>query len=152
MFHSNMQKISSLGTIIYKFILLPFWLFVFIAVSSEYQYSENQDTFGSEFVVFGSILSLFWSRFTSIKEIKLNKDTLYISNFFSSIEIKANEIECVTNSKFFIRPEIVEIKVRNSTKFGNRIKFIPKYRYISLTEHPIVNELERLSRIYKLET
>ena len=81
-----------------------------------------------------------------MKKVEMNHKTLYISNYFKTIEVPLKEIESVSGSLFFSL-EFVWITLSKRSKFGRRIIFAGEMRLNScFSLHPIVYELRDLAK------
>lgn len=84
-----------------------------------------------------------------LTQVELTEEGVVVSrtNFGARKEIFVpfDKIRCASQH-FFQRgsSETVTIEFRKNTEFGTRIKFMPKYRLLNLTEHPIVSEINEL--------
>lgn len=80
-----------------------------------------------------------------IKQVRVDDDNRYVSNYKSEIVVPLGEIENVT--EFILsEPRRVTIHLRNDTEFGRKIVFLAPYRaFAFLSPHPIVDELIQMS-------
>jgi hypothetical protein len=134
--------ISSRLTFFYKFIFPALWITGFgigtIAIPSK----TPEKTI--LLIVWISGTLYLWTCFT-LKQIQIDGTDLVISNFFKIIRIPLNQI-CDVTENIFINIHPVWIHFRNTTKFGSKIKFMPKVTFKIFCSHPIVSELKELSR------
>jgi hypothetical protein len=77
-----------------------------------------------------------------LKRVRMDQDTLYISNFRREIAVPLSEIDSVAENRWInIHP--VAIVFRHPTELGGRITFMPTVRMFELTwaPHPVVAQL-----------
>ncbi len=84
-----------------------------------------------------------------IKSVSMDAKNLIVSNYISEIKVPFSDLKEVKQTGLMRRvPEYVMISIKNETKFGKTIIFIPKekrsFSYWSKNPHPIVNELNAL--------
>jgi len=100
-------------------------------------------------VVFILILSfLLVYEIFSVRKLKKvgiawEQGSLYISNFFSEIEVPKSNIAWIKCHRFN-KPTYITISFTNRTKFGKTISFIPNSAITDLNpfkEHSVVKEL-----------
>lgn len=145
------RKISSKLTIFHKFIL-PALLLAGILISYIDVSMEKPNTFDliKELYFIGSAIVgylFLWFDLRS-KEVSIEGDFLYVSNFSREIKIPLSEIKKVTEF-VFLNHDPVTIHLKNETRFGKKIIFIPTYRYFNFfSSHPIVSELRRIANAY----
>jgi hypothetical protein len=82
----------------------------------------------------------------SLKRVRLDRDTLYISNFRQEIAVPLRDVDSVTENRWInIHP--VTIVFRHTTELGDRITFMPPSRAFALwSSHPVVEELRSAVR------
>jgi hypothetical protein len=79
-----------------------------------------------------------------VKKIAIDHNYLYISNYLKTVKVPLSQIMDVTENKWAnIHP--VWIHLYTTTDFGDKIMFIPETRILSYKNHPIVQELKKLS-------
>ena len=103
----------------------PKWLFLFIWLA------------GSAFIYWGCV---------RLKEVSVDTEFLYVSNYIKEITIPLSEIFDVTENLWLnIHP--VTIHLKSPSEFGAKIVFMPTVRFFSLfSSHPVVSELKELAR------
>ena len=76
-----------------------------------------------------------------LKKVRIDQDSLYISNFRKEIVVPLSSIGSVTENRWInIHP--VTIHFRAPTEFGNKVTFMPKARFFGLwRSHPVIGEL-----------
>ena len=88
----------------------------------------------------------FWWLLGSVKKVRLDATTLYVSDYRREIAVPLAEIEDVSEN-WWMSHHPVTIHLRHETPFGRRITFIPTFRLLPFWRtHPIVNELRKLAR------
>ncbi len=146
-----MRRISSSLTHFYKYGFFYLWTgtfgfgtFMMFMPFSKLSSSEKM-LLGPPFVlawIFGTAL-LYYS-IGRINEVFLDGRTLHISNFKETIKVDLSEVASVSGFSA-MAPEQVCLKLRNPTKFGKAIYFMPRMRFhLGCTKHPIVYELREL--------
>lgn len=79
-----------------------------------------------------------------IKRVRIDNGNLYISNYFHEVVVPFEEIARVTENRLMnIHP--VTVDLRNATKFGKRITFMPTLLIVPFASHPIVERLQLLA-------
>jgi hypothetical protein len=73
----------------------------------------------------------------------VDDEAIYVSNSWSEIPIPLTEVSHITESRW-INPPTVTIHLRSLSPYGERIVFIPKFRWFLFGTHPIVSELQAL--------
>ena len=144
-----MRRLSSLFTFFCKFISPVIW---FTVVCYAF-YEAYKDTNNGEIplilialIIIPISISIYLCDIRN-KRVYLERSTLHVSNYIHSIEVDISEIESVHGS-ILLSPELVWFKLRNPTKFGSTIFFMPKLRFhFGFTKHPIVEELRELAGI-----
>ena len=79
-----------------------------------------------------------------LKQVSIDEDYLYVSNYFQEIAVPLSEIRQVYQFRYAnVRPVVV--KLRSSSRFGDTIKFVPQTTFHrGWNEHPIVTELKSI--------
>lgn len=81
-----------------------------------------------------------------LKEVSVDDDFLYVSNYLKEISIPLSEIYDVTEN-VWINIHPVTIHLRSPSEFGNDIVFMPTHRFFAFfSSHPVVDELKELAR------
>jgi hypothetical protein len=93
--------------------------------------------------ILGSAFILWLS--AGLKRVRLDDETIYISNYFREIGVPLRLIEDVAENRWInIRP--VTIQFRHPTDFGDKIIFVPRTRvFWPGNPNPIVAELRTLA-------
>lgn len=73
--------------------------------------------------------------------MSMDDKNLYVSDYRKEIAIPLSEIADVTENRW-LHAHPVTINLRNQTVFGDKIVFMPTFKYFAFwTGHPIVGEL-----------
>ena len=81
-----------------------------------------------------------------LKEVSVDDDFLYVSNYRKEIAIPLSEIYDVTEN-VWVNIHPVTIHLRSPSEFGDKIVFMPTTRFFAFfSPHPVVNELKELAR------
>jgi len=88
---------------------------------------------------------IYWSGIR-LKEVSIDNDFLYVSNYLKEVSIPLSQIYDVTENRWVnIHP--VTIHLNSPSEFGDKITFMPRTRFFALySSHPVVNELKALAR------
>ncbi len=147
------REISSSTTGINKFVVLFFFGFLAPFVLLSQLFSAYHFDFGGffGFLFFVFIAFLFIRAALNWKQVEIAKDGLliYQMNFGKRKEIFVpfENIKIVRQTFLqMFNPETVTIEFKVSTEFGDKIKFIPKVRFFPFLDHPIVDELNTLTK------
>jgi hypothetical protein len=142
------RRISSSTTVLYKIILLI--LIVIMIAVNLFRTLYHPDTLQIFLASLSMLLGFFIARGAlNWKEVELTEKGIIIAstNFvnYKEIFVPFEQIELVHQS-FLTRgnPEFVSIEFFESTSFGKKIWFLPKSRFFTFTNHPIVAELNQL--------
>ena len=94
------------------------------------------------FFIIGTIL--IYLVCVKIKKVQLEENSLIISNYIQSIEVDLSDVTSISGS-ILLTPELVWFKLRSPTIFGQRIIFMPRFRFFGgFTKHPVVEELKAI--------
>jgi hypothetical protein len=144
---SSKQPLSSILTIIYKFIFPTVWIGGFGVGTITILFSEPKLAGGFVLGLLIGCLMLYWFCIP-LKSVEIDERYLYVSNFRKTIQIPFSKIEAVTESSFInIHP--VWIKFKTPTEFGEKIIFMPYFHFgsILMMSHPVVSKLKKLARL-----
>jgi hypothetical protein len=89
---------------------------------------------GSSFII--------WS-YGRLKRVQVDDEALYVSNCWSKVRIPLAEVSHFTQSYMF-RPSTVTIHLRSLSLVGQRIVFIPSFRWVLFGTYPTITELQAL--------
>lgn len=146
-----MKTISSSSTFFYKYISpLIGILIVAFGIYYLFIYKAKAD-FVIYFVFFGWFIILIISQFLwgSAKKIDIDGSNLIISNYFKNDCVDLSDVKSISAS-YLIHPELIWIDFHKETKFGNKVKFIPPFRFFPLYENKLAKELKEL--VFKRKT
>jgi hypothetical protein len=144
------RRLSSLQTVLQKVILPAIWipLFGIVTLSMVFGSTGSHSAspnwlfvliwiVGSAFIVWGSV---------RLKEVSVDDDYLYVSNYLKEIAIPLSDIFDVTENRLLnYRP--VTIHLKSPSEFGDKIVFMPTVRFFAgFSSHPVVAELKDLAR------
>jgi hypothetical protein len=97
--------------------------------------------------LFGWIIGsafIYWSCIR-LKEVSVDDDFLYVSNYLKEISIPLSQISDVTEN-IWLNIHPVTIHLKAPSEFGDKIVFMPKTRFFAFfSSHPVVAELKRLA-------
>jgi len=92
---------------------------------------------GSAFILWGS---------ARLKEVSVDDDYLYVSNYLKEIAIPLSDIFDVKENRW-INYHPVTIYLKSPSEFGDKIVFMPTVRFFGgWSSHPVVAELKDLAR------
>jgi len=98
--------------------------------------------------VAGSIF-IYWSCIR-LKEVRVDDDFLYVSNYLKEITIPLSEIFDVREN-IWVNIHPVTIQLKSPSEFGDKIVFMPTVRFFGLfSSHPVVSELKELARAKRM--
>jgi hypothetical protein len=142
------HQISSSITAVFKVLLL---LFIVIIISLNLIGSlMTPDSRQFFFTSLSMLLGFFIARWAlTWKKVEIAEKGIFVTeiNFGNGKEIFVpyEQIEIVKQNILGQgSPEFVSIKFLGSTSFGDKIWFVPKTRFFTFFNHPIVKEMNRL--------
>lgn len=110
--------------------------------------SKDADPVAKWFVLWVLVVGsafIYWSCIR-LKEVSVDDDFLYVSNYLKEISIPLSNIYDVTEN-VWINIHPVTIHLSSPSEFGDKIIFMPKTRFFALfSSHPVVKELKVLAR------
>ena len=135
------KPISTSFTFFLKFIL-PGTCIVVCSYGTILAFSSNWET-GLTALTLGLFLSLVsFLILGSVKKVSIDKDYIYISNFFKTNRVTLGNIKEIEENKF-AQPRMVTINFKKPTYFGKRIYFLAEHEPILLyNEHPVIKEIQ----------
>jgi hypothetical protein len=92
----------------------------------------------------GSAFLIWFCR--QIKRVQVDERGLYVSNYWSEVNIPFGEISHLTERAWFV-PRSVTVHLRRPSAFGDRIVFVPRLQWIPFGPHPVIEELLRLCNV-----
>ncbi len=134
--------ISSSRTFAHKFILPIFWngLGVFVVLMLLAGYGGATWAFLFVWGI-GAVFQL-WI-YLPLKKVQIDGDYVIISNYVKSVRIHASDIHRITEHSL-LSDHPIWLHLKKPTEFGDRITFIPHYRWAPFRHHPIAIELWEL--------
>lgn len=144
------RRLSSLQTILVKFVLPGFWIPVWGLVVFRVFFgdSEDPDPMAKWAILFMWVMgsAIFYWTGVRLKDVSVDDNFLYVSNYLKEIVLPLSEIYDVTES-VWINIHPVTIHLKSPSQFGDKIVFMPKSRMFALfSSHPVVKELKLLAR------
>ena len=144
------RRLSSLQTFLNKIVFPAIWIPVwgFAALAMFFGRVEGPEPplkwiFLVAWIVGCAVI--YWTCIR-LKEVSVDDNFLYVSNYLKEIAIPLSEIRDVTENKW-INLHPVTIHLKSPTEFGDKIVFMPTVRYFAFfSSHPVVNELKELAR------
>jgi hypothetical protein len=99
------------------------------------------------FWIGGSIF--FLATALKLKKVSIDERHLRISTYLHTIQVPATMIANVTENRW-INYHPVTMTFSEPTEFGAWVTFMPKFRFRFWSNHPVVAELEALSKMARL--
>jgi len=148
------RRLSSLETVLMKVIFPGFWIPLF-GIASLTMFLRPIEGHDSEpkwmflLIWLAGFAFIYWSCIR-LKEVSVDENFLYVSNYLKEVAIPLSEIEDVTENVWInIHPVTIHLKSRSV--FGDKIVFMPTVRFFAFfSSHPVVAELKELARIDKV--
>ena len=138
-----MKLISSSLTFLFKYIFSGLWYF-FGGISILAFFSEIREMdllfylWPAGWVIMSTLL---YFTAVKLKQVKVFNDKLFVSNYIRKIEVGIFDIKTIEEHRYF-NPELVTLKFRSPTEFGEKIIFMPSIRLFKRKEHPAVSILK----------
>ena len=76
--------------------------------------------------------------------MRVKDGRIYISNYMREIAVPPTAIKSVSVNRW-INTHPVTISFRNMTAFGDKVTFIPTWRFFQWRRHPVVDELRQMA-------
>ena len=150
------EKLSTSATFFYKFIYTGFWIGPFgcfwIYFLSKFANQNQQILYSSIWLL---ICFLIIYLYGPVKTVFLCDDELIISNYFRTIRITVSEIQNIKGGQWrcWWYPSIVTVTFKHKTRFGKRIRFLPKRHFLFVfLVHPAERQIEKLREIVSQTT
>jgi hypothetical protein len=143
---SSRESLSSILTIIYKFIFPTIWLGGFGLGTIAMVLSEPPDWAFVIPLLIGFLLFYFFC--FPLKSVEIDESYLYVSNYIKTIRVPFSQIVEVTESRLVnIHP--IWIRFNTPTEFGSMIIFMPYFEFgtLFMMSHPVVTKLRELARL-----
>ncbi len=122
-------------------IIIGLCFLVFSLINGRNQVSiEFSASVAFVFIIGGVVnCALVW--YLRFRKVSMDDKNLYVSDYRKEIAIPLSEIADVTENRW-LHAHPVTINLRNQTVFGDKIVFMPTFKYFAFwTGHPIVGEL-----------
>jgi hypothetical protein len=143
----RVHRLSSRLTFFYKWVFTSVWIVGFTLGTLSMLLSDNPEASGAfptflvATVVGSAFLLLTAGR---LKVVDVDGTSLIVSNFISDERIPLRAVLEVRGSIFFA-PELVFVRLRDSSSFGTRITFMPPIRVLGgFSRHLVVHELREM--------
>lgn len=149
------RRLSSLQTVLMKVVFPAIWIPLWGSGTLMMFFGVLEGGGGTAlkwvflFVWVAGSAFIYWSCIR-LKEVSVDDNFLYVSNYLKEVSIPLSEIYDVTENKWLnIHP--VTIHLKSPSEFGDKIIFMPKARFFAFFDlnHPVVNELKKLARSKK---
>jgi hypothetical protein len=146
-----MRQLSSSMTFFYKFIFPAIWvggfafatLLMFMVPDSFQGKDVREMRWQFAFVTAVGGGFIYWACMR-LKTVTLSSNTLTISNYRRRVDVPLRDVEAVSGS-LFTHPDLIWLRLRRPTPFGEKIVFMPKVRFhFGFSRHPLVAELRAL--------
>ncbi len=145
-----MERVSTNMTLVYKVFIPTFWIVFFgsfVIVSFVYK-DHYQGSIPGEYLRTGAILffltgfAFLWLTLLRLKRVEMDKDFIYVTNYFKHYKYPWSNIEKITEHKFF-HTNIVTIKFKVPGTFGKQITFVASNKLFRLfrADHPEIEVL-----------
>jgi hypothetical protein len=144
------RTLSSQQTVLMKFVFPAVWIPLFGSgtLSMFLGAFEGPDPPPRWIFLFAWVagVGFIWWSCVRLKQVSVDDNLLYVSNYIKEIAIPLSEIYDVTENRWLnIHP--VTIRLKSSSEFGDKIVFMPTVRFFALFgSHPVVSELKELAR------
>lgn len=141
------ERLSSLQTFFCKFIFSPIWMGGFGFGVMKLRLGANPQAWPAMFAAWlvGSGF-IYWSC-VRLKRVSIDDQFLYVSNYLQEIAIPFSFIGDVTDNRW-INSHPVTIHFRSPSEFGDKIVFMPTFRFLPFVgPHPVVARLKQLAMI-----
>ena len=146
-----MRQLSSSMTFFYRFIFPTVWIgaFAFVTllmfiIPDSFQGGDVHET--RWIFAFMTLLGggfIYWGCMR-LKTVSMSGDALIISNYRRRVDVPLRDVEVISGS-MFMSPELIWLRFRHPTPFGEKIVFMPKVRFhFGFSRHPLVAELRAL--------
>ena len=133
-----------------KIVFPGFWISMwgFVTVMMFLRGVEDADPAAKWICLFAWVVGsafIYWSSIR-LKEVSVDDNFLYVSNYLKEISIPLSDIYDVTEN-VWVNIHPITIHLKSPSEFGDKIVFMPKTRFFALfSSHPVVKELKVLAR------
>lgn len=144
------RRLSSLQTFFMKIIFPALWIPLFglgplMMFLGGFESPEQPPKWIFLFFWLAGSAFIYWSCIR-LKEVSVDDDFLYVSNYLKEIIIPLSEIYDVTEN-VWINIHPVTIRLKSPSEFGDKIVFMPTVRFFAFfSSHPVVSELKGMAR------
>ncbi len=146
------QKLSSLQTVLMKFVypvvfgIVAAYNLISLAVSGNLNKMDFTSLWFFMLFGFAFFAFVYWTC-VPLKKIGVDDKFLYISNFREEVSVPLSYIKDVKEI-VWLQHHPVTIYLKTPTQFGDKIIFMPKFRFLAFySSHPVVRELKQLAEI-----
>ncbi|MEP6849632.1 MAG: hypothetical protein ABI999_12310 [Acidobacteriota bacterium] len=138
---SQLTNIYRIGTFVSAAAGVIFLIFVgFVSRKADI----GEMAFFGIFVFIAAGLSIWFA--LRLRDVSIDDNYLYVSNFNSGQRISLAEISDVTEN-FWLKYHPITIHLRSGTPTAAKIVFLPTWRWFTAWRgHPVVDELKELAR------
>jgi hypothetical protein len=137
------RTLSSAWTFGAKFLFPAIWISAFGYVTVLWSGGPSQMKFVFLVVWIAGTTSILWAN-AGLKRVRMDERQLYVSNYVQEIHIPFSAITDVKQNRW-LNSRPITIYFRDATEFGDKAKFIPKWRIQFWRIDPVVNELKQLA-------
>lgn len=143
-----MKQLSSSSTTWYKIGFPSIWLSAFGIASIVMLFNAGRKDLPPEFPIIFPCFWVFGLCLCSIlcfplKHVGLAGSILKVRGLKEEIEIPLSEVVSVSGT-FMQNPETITLRLKHSSIFGSKIKFMPSHRFFRFTPHPTLVFLREL--------
>ena len=144
------RRLSSLQTFLMKVIFPGLWIPLFgmgplMMFLGTFEGQDPPPKWTFLFAWLAGSAFICWSCIR-LKEVSVDEDFLYVSNYLKEVAIPLSEIQDVTEN-VWVNIHPVTIHLKSPSEFGDKIVFMPTVRFFTLfSSHPVVTELKELAK------
>jgi hypothetical protein len=141
------ERLSSLQTFFSKFIFPPIWIGSFgLGVTKTMQAADPRSWLPIFVIWIVGSGFIYWTC-ARLKKVSIDEQYLYVSNYFQEIAVPFSFVGDVTQNRW-MNNQMVTIHFKSPTEFGDRIVFMPTFRFFAfIGPHPVVARLKQLAMI-----
>jgi hypothetical protein len=148
------KELSSRATYFYRNIYPFFPILACIGVSLEIRGSAFK--FDLTLIsFFGFVLAvLYWFFLRKFTKVEIDDRFIYLSRGSVEATLPLSEIEIVRNGylRYFINLESATIVFNSDTIFGRKVSFKLPFRIFTVSDHPVIKELNMIAQKAKLKS
>ena len=138
----NRKQLSSPMTPFWKFVFPSLWIGGFGNGTFQMAANGHPEWPGFLLATIAGATFLWWGCFR-LKKVYIETDTLVISNYIKTDRVPLSEMQDVKENRL-INLNPVWLHLKNESKFGRKIMFIPPLRFNLFFTHPLVEELRKM--------